>query len=180
MAHRAEEISTYDFKSSEALLLDANIWLFVYGPQKPTDTRVAAYSNALAKILAAKSCIYIDVLIVSEFINVYAKLKWNLLPESSKPRNFKQFRKSSTFKPVAQDIAADVKRVLQHCTRVGSGFESLDITALVDEYAAGESDFNDQILTALCKKNGLKIVTDDVDFKGRGIPIITANKRLLS
>jgi predicted nucleic acid-binding protein len=50
---------------------------------------------------------------------------------------------------------------------------------LVDEYAAGDSDFNDQVLTALCKKKGLKMVTDDVDFKGRGIPVITANKRLL-
>ncbi len=179
MAHRPEKISTYDFKSSEALLLDANIWLFVYGPQKPTDTRVAAYSEALAKILAAKSCIYIDVLIVSEFVNAYARMKWNLLPESSRLRYFKQFRRSADFKPVAQDIAADVKRVLQHCTRVESGFESLAIDTLVDEYAAGDSDFNDQVLTALCKKKGLKMVTDDVDFKGRGIPVITANKRLL-
>ncbi|MBW2557679.1 MAG: PIN domain-containing protein [Deltaproteobacteria bacterium] len=180
MTHRTEEISTYDFKSSEALLLDANIWLFVYGPQKPTDTRVTTYSEALAKILAAKSCIYIDVLIVSEFVNTYARLKWRLLPESSRPIYFKQFRKSTEFNPVARDIAADVKRMLQHCTRVESGFESLAIDTLVDEYAAGDSDFNDQILTALCKNKGLTMVTDDADFKGQGIPIITANKRLLS
>jgi len=178
----AEEISTYDFKFSEALLLDANIWLFVYGPQKPTatDTKVAAYSEALAKILAAKSCIYIDVLIVSEFVNTYARLKWNLLPKSTKPKLFKQFRRSANFKPIARDIAADVKRVLQHCTRVENGFESLAINTLIDEYAAGDSDFNDQILTGLCKKKGLKMVTDDADFKGQDISIITANKRLLS
>jgi len=180
MTHRTEKISTYDFKSSEALLLDANIWLFVYGPQKPTDTRVTAYSEALKNILAAKICIYIDVLIVSEFINAYARMKWNLLPESSRPRYFKQFRKSRDFTPVARDIAADVKRMLQHCTRAESGFESLAIDTLVDEYAAGDSDFNDQVLTALCKKKGLKMVTDDADFKGQDIPIITANKRLLS
>jgi predicted nucleic acid-binding protein len=179
MAHRAEEISTYDFKSSEALLLDANIWLFVYGPQKPKDPKVDVYSDALAKILAAKSCIYIDVLIVSEFVNAYARMKWNLLSESSRPRYFKQFRRSEDFKPVAQDIAADVKRVLQHCTRVESGFESLAIDTLLNEYAAGDSDFNDQVLIALCKKKGLKMVTDDVDFRGQGIPVITANKRLL-
>ncbi len=180
MTHRAEEISTYDFKSSDALLLDANIWLFVYGPQKPNDPKVAAYSNALRKILAAKSCIYIDVLIVSEFINAYARMKWNLLCGPSKTRNFKQFRKSSAFKPVAQDIAADVKCVLKHCTRVESGFESLPIDTLVNEYAAGDSDFNDQILAALCNSKGLKLVTDDADFKRRGVPVVTANKRLLT
>lgn len=180
MAHKAEEISGYDFKSSEAVLLDANIWLFVYGPQKPNDPRVDAYSKALKNILEAQSRIYIDVLIVSEFVNAYARMKWNLVPESTKPKDFKQFRRSTDFKPVAQAIAADVKRLLQHCTRVGSGFESLEIDALVDEYAAGDSDFNDQVLTALCKKEGIKMVTDDSDFKGCGIPVITANKRLLS
>jgi predicted nucleic acid-binding protein len=180
MTHRAEEISVYDFKSSDALLLDANIWLFLYGPQKPKDRKVTAYSNALRKIFAAKSCIYIDVLIVSEFINAYARIKWNILRDSSKTRNFKRFRRSSAFKPIAQDIAADLKFVLKHCTRIESGFESLAIDTLIDEYAAGDSDFNDQILTALCKKKGLKMVTDDCDFKGQGIPIITANKRLLN
>lgn len=181
MTHKAEEISTYDFKSSEALLLDANIWLFVYGPQKPNDKRVIVYSEALKNILAVKSCIYIDVLIVSEFVNRYARIKWmNHLQGSSKTGNFKQFRKSRDFTPVARDIAADIKLVLQHCTRVESGFESLAIDTLVDEYAAGDSDFNDQVLTALCKKKGLKMVTDDADFKGQGIFIITANKRLLS
>jgi len=179
MTHRAAEISVYDFKSSDALLLDANIWLFVYGPQKPNDSRVTIYSTALRKILAAKSCIYIDVLIVSEFINAYARIKWKLLRDSSKTGNFKQFRRSNDFKPIAQDIAADIKCVLKHCTRVESGFESLSIDTLVAEYAAGDSDFNDQILTALCKKKGLKMVTDDGDFRGQGIPTITANKRLL-
>ena len=177
MTRKAEAITRYDFKPSDELLLDANIWLLVYGPQKPGDRRVAVYSQALAKILAAKSRIYIDVLIVSEFINSYARLKWKLL---SPPLEFKAFRKSSVFKPVAQDIAADVKRVLQHCTRVENGFESLAIDNLIDEYAVGDSDFNDQILTTLCKRKGLKLVTDDSDFKGQEILVITDNRRLLA
>jgi hypothetical protein len=80
---------------------------------------------------------------------------------------------------VAWDIAADVKRVLQHCTRVASGFETLAIDTLIDEFATGDLDFNDQILTSLCDRTGLKLVTDDGDFRGRGISVITANQRLL-
>ena len=30
------------------------------------------------------------------------------------------------------------------------------------------------------RDKGLKLVTDDGDFKGQGIPILTANNRLLS
>lgn len=177
MTYKAEEITHYDFKSSDDLLLDANVWLFIYGPQKPGDRKAAVYSEVLKKILAAESRIYIDVLIVSEFINAYARLRWKLLPASSD--NFKQFRKSGDFAHIAQDIAADVRRVLQHCMRVESGFEPLSIDVLLDEYAAGDSDFNDQILATLCKGKGLKLVTDDADFKRREISVVTANKRLL-
>lgn len=177
MANNAFSVANYNFTPEDELLLDTNIWLFVYGSQKPGDKKVATYSQALSRILTANSRIYIDVLIVSEFINTYARLKWNVM---GKPRgDFKQFRKSQDFKPIAQDIAADIRRVLKHCDRVENGFETLDINGLIAEYAGGGSDFNDQIIAALCQRRGLKLVTDDGDFSGQGIPIVTANRRLL-
>lgn len=177
MTHKAEAITGYTFTPADELLLDTNVWLLVYGPQKPGDTKVATYSQALAKILAAQCRVYIDVLIVSEFINTYARLKWKIVAPHI--NQFKAFRRSPDFKPVAQDIAADVRRVLNHCSRIENGFEALDIDGLIDEYAAGNADFNDQVIAALCKRKGLKLVTDDGDFSGQGIPVVTANKRLL-
>lgn len=177
MTHKAEAITGYTFTPADELLLDTNVWLLVYGSQKPGDTKVATYSQALAKILAAQCRIYIDVLIVSEFINAYARIKWKLIAPHI--NQFKAFRRSPDFKPVAQDIAADVRRVLNHCSRIEDGFEALDIVGLIDEYAAGDADFNDQVIAVLCKRKGLKLVTDDGDFSGQGIPLVTANKRLL-
>lgn len=178
MANNVFSVANYNFTPDDELLLDTNIWLFVYGPQKPGDAKVATYSQALAKILAAKSSIYIDVLVVSEFINTYARLKWNVM---GKPHGeFKQFRKSQDFNPIAQDVAADIRRVLSHCVRVENGFETLDIDSLIGEFAVGDSDFNDQVIAALCQQRGLKLVTDDGDFRGQGIPLVTANRRLLA
>lgn len=177
ITHKVFALTSYNFKPEDELLLDTNIWLFVYGPQKPGDTKVATYSQALGNILRAQSRIYIDVLIVSEFINVYARLKWKLV--ATQIYQFKTFRRSPDYKAVAQDIAADVKRVLKHCSRIGNGFETLDIDGLIDEYGAGECDFNDQVIVALCKRKGLKLVTDDGDLRGQGIPVVTANKRLI-
>jgi len=177
MTNKAISVENYHFTPQDELLLDTNIWLFVYGPQKPGNKKVATYSRALARILDAHSRIYIDVLIVSEFINAYARLKWNV---RGKPHgNFKQFRKSRDFKPIARDIAADIRRVLHHCSRVENGFETLDIDGLIAEYAEGDSDFNDQVIAALCRRKDLKLVTDDGDFRGQGIPVVTANQRLL-
>ena len=84
------------------------------------------------------------------------------------------------FKTIAKDIAADTKRILSTCTRVDSGFATLDVDVLVNTYGAGNSDINDLVLVELCRSKGFMLVTDDGDFKGKGITVLTANKRLLA
>ena len=171
-------VENYDFGPHDELFLDANIWLYIYAPHAPRDRRVEIYSQALDRVLAAQSRVYIDVLVVSEFINTYARIKWRLVAPDIK--RFKEFRKSPDFNPVAQEISDNVNRVLNHCSRIESGFEVLSIGDLLDDYAAGDSDFNDQVITELCKLKGLRLITHDGDFRGQGIPVLTANKHLLS
>ncbi|HET9177815.1 MAG TPA: PIN domain-containing protein [Terriglobia bacterium] len=181
MPSNAQDITSYAFSGNDRLLFDANVWLFVYGPNKPGDTRAATYSRALADIIAAGSIIYIDVVILSEFINRYARLRYNIARGSGRvPDNFKTFRNGADFKPVAQEIAEMVRRVLRTCSRTESGFASVDIGSLINEYGKGESDFNDQILAELCRSQDLSFVTDDGDFKGFGLSVITANRKLLN
>ncbi len=69
MAISAEEIGKYVFKATDELLLEANVWFFVHGPHRPGDPKAYVYSGALARILAARSRIFVDVLIISEFVN---------------------------------------------------------------------------------------------------------------
>lgn len=178
MTHKeVKDVENYSFTSRDNLFLDANIWLLFYGPQIPRDHRVDVYSRAFASILDAQSTIYIDVLIVSEFINTYARQKWQLVAPEFK--RFKDFRSSSDFQQIAQDIASDVKRVLQYCSPIESGLESLDFNGLLVDFAKGNSDFNDQVISELCKNRGLTLITNDSDFQGQGISILTANKKLL-
>lgn len=173
MAYKIVEVRAYNFTPQDKLFLDANIWLYLYGPQKPGNHWVRIYSAAFNRILNAESRIYIDVLVISEFINSYARLKWKLT--ASHYMNFKSFRNSPDFKPVAQDIAADAKRVVDYCSRLQSGFAALAMADLLSDYAAGNSDFNDQVITELCKNNGLTLITNDRDFRSQEIPILTAN-----
>lgn len=178
MRTKALDVRQYSFTSHDELLLDANIWLYLYGPQRPGDKRTAAYSQAFAKILSARSRICIDVLIVSEFINTYARLQWDVMGRPS--GNFKEFRKSRDFKPIAADIAAAARRVLKHCTCVESEFATLDANQIISEYETGDSDFNDQVIAALCRKKGLKLVTHDSDFYDQGISVLTMNPKMLA
>ena len=176
MTPRALSVGDYDFQPEDELFLDANIWLLIYGPQNTGNDRMHVYSSAFRRLLEAQCSIYIDVLIVSEFINAYARLQWHL---RAPDRPFKAFRNSPDFRPVAQEIADNMKRVLSHCSRIESGFDALDADDLMDEYAQGGADFNDQVIRNLCRSRNLKLITDDRDFKGQGISILTANRRLL-
>lgn len=169
-------VTDHNFTPQDKLFLDANIWLYLHAQLKPQAYWVNIYSEVFDRILTAESEIYIDVLVVSEFINRYARIKHELVAPCI---NFKNFRKSPDFKSVAQDIAADVKKILKHCYLIESGFATVETDSLLDEYAAGNSDFNDQVITVLCKTNGFTLITNDSDFKSQDIPILTANQSLL-
>ena len=176
MTLKAVSVGKYRFKSQDKLFLDTNIWFYLYAPQKPNNPWVDVYSKAFGRILAAKSCIYIDILVVCEFINTYARLKWHT---NASQMQFKTFRNSNAFKPIAQEIANNTKRILSHCSQIENDFKTVKIDDLLNDYATGDFDFNDQMITDLCKRKGLKLITNDGDFKGQGIPILTANNRLL-
>ena len=72
-----------------------------------------------------------------------------------------------------------MRRILQHSRFVQNSVKTLKINTLIDEYAKGNSDFNDQVIAEICKREKLKLVTHDSDFKGKGIDVLTANKKLI-
>lgn len=168
----------HEFNRKDRLFLDTNIWLYLYGPQKPKARVIDTYSRMLKQILNAGSRIYIDVLVVSEFINACVRLKWQIA--TKREIRFKAFRNAPYFKSVAKSISSDVASVMTHCLRVESGFASMEATELLNEFVAGKCDFNDQVIIRLCKREELTLITHDADFRRAGIPILTANHRLLN
>lgn len=177
MATEVFQIDSYEYTESDAFFIDTNIWLYINAPQPPGDWKTRIYSKALAKILSAKSQIYIDALVISEYINRYARLAHELSKASI---TFKEFRQSPAFKSAAKDIEISVKGILKHCQKTEIGFPSCDINQLLSKFGEGNSDFNDQLMIELCKSKGFKLITHDQDFKECGLTVLTANKRLLS
>ena len=176
MSRDSISVERYEFQPTDDVFLDANIWLFIYGPpQDPGKTEI--YSAALHRLLEARSRLFVDVLVLSEVINSYARIRWQLDP--LRRGRFKSFRNSSRFAPIAREIAHYVRRIVDHCSRVESGFQSVDIGGLMNEYQVGGSDFNDQVIREVCKSNGFKLLTDDGDFDTQGLTVLTANPRLL-
>lgn len=167
----------YSFRSDDDVFLDTNVWLSIFGPHKPGDWRSVSYSEAFSRILNAKSRVHIDILVVSEFINTYARLKWELVGKDY--AKFKDFRRSPAFKDVACDVASDLKSALAHCTWTEHEFSPFDLSAMIDEFAGGDSDINDLAIARICRSHGFKLITHDADFREEDVFILTANKRML-
>ncbi|MBC6420762.1 MAG: PIN domain-containing protein [Hormoscilla sp. SP12CHS1] len=177
MTNQVYRINDYQFSATNSVLFDANVWLYIYGPTGNRDQRLqSTYTLALRRIRSVRGRIFLDVLVLSEFINAFI---YNELPQVRKPANFKTFRDSDRFKPVAAKIARKADKILDKCELTESGLTSVNLRGMVREYAAGEYDFNDQMLAELCKAKELILVTHDTDFSGDNLTILTANRRLL-
>jgi predicted nucleic acid-binding protein len=180
MSNLVYPIESYKFSSNDGVLFDANIWMYIYGPPSHISNQYRyAYTLALRRIRGNGCKILLDALVLSEFINAYARFFYNKLPHDHKPSEFKLFRNSPDFKPIAEQIAHRARKILEKTEPAKKRFESEEMGAILSEYAGGEADFNDQILAELCKLNGLKLVTHDADFSCSNLTILTANPRLL-
>ncbi len=173
-------VASYGFAESDSFFVDTNIWIYVYAPQSPDDWKTRTYSKALAKMFTARSRIFIDAMVLSEFVNRYSRLAYNLFTAAGSTLEFKKYRQSSDFKPVAKEIESSVRRILKQCQRTESGFLDCDIDSLLTKYGQGDSDFNDELTVELCRSKGFKLITHDHDFKDCGLTLLTANNRLLA
>lgn len=179
MSPQISDIKKYTFHEGDSFLFDANIWMLIYGPIANKDGRTEVYSAALRDIRKNNCLIFIDVLILSEFINAFSRFEFNQLDPIIKPQKFKDFRNSAQFKSIAQEISINARKIIKICCRCDSMFESADLPNVLARYEQGNSDFNDQMIIEICKSKDLVLVTHDADFKPEDVNILTANKKLL-
>ncbi|MFO0700076.1 MAG: PIN domain-containing protein [Nitrospira sp.] len=175
-------LSKYPFSSSDSLFFDTNVWLHLYGPQSfSLDHRAKVYSAAFKVVLQQKCKIFLDVLVLSEFINVIARYRYNAaFSSSSRSRpTFKAYRNSAAFNAVAKEITQACRRMSSESQYIDTDLSSFDVEDLYRQFEGGHEDFNDLALSELCRRQRLKLVTDDGDFKGHGLTILTENPKLL-
>lgn len=189
MINKPKTIGSFQFSRQNRFLLDTNIWMYLYGPNPPNDPYVQRYSDALKRILDAGCRIYINLLIVSEFINAYSRAQWRIQlkqwqgmqdPRFQQFEDFKKFRNSPYFEAIASVISIEVRALLNTCECIEHEYSKHEIHSVLNDFATGKFDFNDQLLSEFCRKKELIFVTHDSDFKNVDIPVLTANKKLLA
>jgi len=178
----ANNIQRYSFTNQDRLFFDTNIWLYIYGPQGPSgERRQRIYSNAFRDIISLGIKIYIDVLVLSEFVNRTARFHYDLwCDENQTSVDYKDFRSMAEFKEIASGIEKDAQLILVDSKLIETGFTRMDLKTLLKTFENNQQDFNDLIIINVCHTNHLTLVTDDGDYGGANIPILTSNSRLLN
>jgi predicted nucleic acid-binding protein len=170
-------VESYDFPGGKGYFFDTNIWLYIYGPIGWPDERSDIYSSALKRIRDSKGTIYINCMIISEFINTFSRIEFRQQSEFSR---YKEFRSSLKYRAIAQDIAYNVKKILKSTLACDPELQAMNFPEVMDLFEQGKYDFNDLLFAQICRAKNLVFVTHDKDFSELGVDVLTANKKLLS
>jgi len=163
------------------LFFDTNVLLYLFSPVATPSTKwaVNAYTAIFGHCLKMQNVLCVDVFVLSEFINTFLRFEYeNYLKTKGLNRNqfnFKNFRSTTEGVQVAQDVEMVVKeRILKRFKMVGKLFEESDISTI----SLANTDFNDELIVKTCKEHKCVLVTNDADFSGVDVDILTANNKI--
>ena len=179
MKNKAHDLSNYSFCGDDTILLDTNVWIYLYpAPSKANRWLAIQYSKGLKAILSAGAQLVVDAVVLSEYLNTYCRIEWSACHKCRYPQ-FKTFRKSAEFVAVAKGAAIFARSMLQLAKRHDYPFAKINVNGVLADFEAGSFDFNDGLLVETCRHNGWKLVTHDADFTSGGIEVLTKNQHLI-
>lgn len=179
MKNKAYDLSSYSFSSDEQVLVDTNVWLYLFpAPGNPPHNFAQQYSNAFANLVSAQAQPVLDPMVLSEYLNRYIRIEWEGNYRSLYSK-FKDFRNSADFSTVASAAEMFAERILSFCLIHSIPASELDLNQALADFSSGRVDFNDALLVNICKKKNIKLMTNDGDFQDGGIEVLTTNPRLL-
>jgi predicted nucleic acid-binding protein len=177
------QIDKYTPSTSESFFFDNNVWMFLYyqianyGRQKQNK-----YSQLLERLISLRCLIFINSLLLSEFINTCLRSDFKIWCdlEENKGRKLKfkeDFVGSASYKESVEEILSSVSQIRKVTTAGNDDFNALNIDAIL----AGMSlrDFNDNYYLALAERKKWTIVTDDSDMLSNvnhKVKIVTAKQ----
>lgn len=173
------KISKYTVGPTEEFFFDTNVWIFLFAPiagSKPQKQKM--YSQLLKDICSRDACLWINSLVIAEYINAVLRFEFKQWTERNQKYgvDFKRdFRPTADYQAALTDIKDQVTAILGICQRRPDDFNALNVEDIITSMGC-KLDFGDSIIVDTCKRYKLKLVTDDKDIIESDFPftVITA------
>ncbi len=178
---KAHNALNYSFTKDEEILVDTNVWIFLYPPTKPPASHASQdykYSIIFKKLREANARPIISSLILSEYFNRYIQCEYRGLWERQY-KNRKKFRQSTAFTSVGQAATNNIRNILTFTELRDTLISQIDLSSILKAIEDGACEFNDAVYVEICRKQGWKMLTHDADMAYGGIELLTTNESLL-
>lgn len=165
--------------SNHNFFFDANVLIYLFG-NSSNSVWEEQYAK-LYKSLINSQNLFVNFMIISEFINREAKISYHshlsFYNISKNQLTFKDYRNCPDGIEVLNGIYETVKvDILEKFNIIDESFSKNDI---VDFLKIDSLDFNDKAIKNICLKNNYILVTNDSDFINTDLNILTANNIIL-
>ncbi|MDR1285423.1 MAG: PIN domain-containing protein [Campylobacteraceae bacterium] len=145
------------------IFFDANILIFLFAPSFISTKKHKQYSYIFNILLENKNEIYVNSVVISEFINRCLRIDFEKkFPNKSKRNYKKDYRNSNDYKEIFNIILKQLEKFFQlGAIQINDNFSTFNISK---ECKNTNLDFNDLIIAKNVLDNNLKLLTDDKDF----------------
>ena len=170
----------------QRILFDANVWILINGFGSDSSSyKAGVYSATYKSLLTNDNVIVTNDYIIGEVFNRCAKLEYEILKQEhdstqTKFPSLKAFRQSSEFSLAIESVRDTCLNILDDCEFVSVDGKHFDVVDIVTRCASDRIDFSDLVIMDYCRKEALVVMTDDADYMGCGLQIITANRKMLA
>ncbi|MEB0279895.1 PIN domain-containing protein [Mucilaginibacter sp. 10B2] len=177
--------------SGGVYLFDTNVWLVIldgYYQKNYNKAYLDFFKTLINNVFSKNPEILMPSLLISEIVNrlirdVYFKdfkIKNFHLPEIESSKAFKDiYRKDKQFNTDYKIIFQNIKAYQSRIKLIDDNFGGYRLKDVLKDNSTN-LDFNDYIYCKLAKKHNATIITNDIDFSGLSIDILTANKKLFT
>ncbi|MFF2591062.1 PIN domain-containing protein [Peribacillus butanolivorans] len=162
---KIHNLSSYSINKDDKFFFDTNIWMYMHCSIGSYSAKlVQEYSDFYQKVKVAGATIITSTLLISEFVNTYSRLEFNIRKKSDGLSDYKKdFRSNPSYKPLLDNInLLTEKKILRNSIKIQDSFhefEESNFFANPNTY-----DFNDEYFCYIAEKLDFKIVTHDKDF----------------
>ncbi len=160
--------------NGDKIFIDTNVLMFVLYPTN-NQQKSLRYIRKLSTLQQWQCQMYINSLVVSEFINVILRLDFNQLKQQDPQTysNFKRdYRNTQNYNDTLQFAITELDKFckIYDIKHINDGFDEINIVSL---YTNGYNfDFNDLIIAENVCSNGFKLLTDDRDFQSLNVDLL--------